>query len=396
MKFSYEGIDLTTEKSVSGEIDATSENEALRTLQSRKIEATKIHEVKERTGGKRKVTTSDLVLPLQELATLTESGVVLVEAVSALARNKSHPGLADGFRKIASLIESGENFSSAIKQSTLPFPVYVHHLVSAGEASGQLAVALRKASEQLNYDQAVKNDLRNALTYPLVLIGSGIAAMMIIFFAVVPKFSHMLDDDKPLPTLAWLVLSAGRAANDNPVMVLGGTAVVFLLVIAAFANPTMRSKVMNVAIELPVIGPWLAEQDAARWASLCGAMLTARVSLVTALTLSAESCGFTRRRQKAMGLITDVQSGVSLTDALERASLLPGTSLNLLAVGDKTGQLANMLNAVARLHDEASKRKMKQVMTLIEPIAILIVGILIGIMILGIVLAITASTDIAI
>lgn len=396
MKFAYEGIDLSTQKSVSGDIEATSEQEAIRALKLRRIEPIKVNEVQDKGNGKKRVTPTDLVLPLQELATLTESGVVLVEAVNALAKNKAHAGIAKGFRKIASQIESGDNFSTAIKNSTLPFPVYVHHLVSAGETSGQLSLALRNASDQMNYDQEIKNELRNALTYPLVLIGSGIAAMLIIFFAVVPKFSHMLSDDKPLPTLAWAVLTSGKVANDHPALVLGGTASIFALIILALSNNTVRHKLMNVAIELPVIGPWLAEQDSARWASLCGAMLSARVNLVTALKLAAESSGFTQRRKKALDIIPDIQSGISLSEALERASLLPNTSLNLVAVGDKTGQLATMLNAVAKLHDTASKRKMKQVMTLIEPIAILIVGVLIGIMILGIVLAITASTDIAI
>lgn len=396
MKFNYEGIDLSSQALVKGDLEAITESDALRTLKSRKIEPTKLTALEDKETGKKKVVTADLVLPLQELATLTEAGVALLEAVNALSKNKGHPGLANGFKKIASQIESGSSFSKAIKQSPFPFPVFVHHLLSAGEASGQLAVALRNASNQMNYEQEIKNELRNALTYPIVLIGAGIAAMLIIFFAVVPKFSHMLDDSEKLPTLAWAVLSAGKIANDNPLIIFGGIAGFAIFIIVALSNKSLRLKLMNIAISLPVLGPWLAEQDSARWASLCGAMLGARVSLLTALQLAGESSSFTSRRQKALNIIPDVQSGVSLSEALSRAGLLPNTSLNLVAVGDKTGQLAQMLQAVASLHDTASKRRMKQVMTLVEPIAILIVGVLIGIMILGIVLAITASTDIAI
>ena len=95
-------------------------------------------------------------------------------------------------------------------------------------------------------------------------------------------------------------------------------------------------------------------------------------------------------------MIKDVEEGESFSAALKLARLIPATSLNLVAVGDKTGQLAQMLAAVAELHDASCKRRMKQVLQLIEPIAILIVGVLIGIMILGIVQAITASTDLVI
>ena len=153
---------------------------------------------------------------------------------------------------------------------------------------------------------------------------------------------------------------------------------------------------MNIAIGLPIIGAWLAEQDTARWAALCSAMLKAKVNLLTTLSLAAESCEYRSRHERAIQMIKDVEEGESFSAALKLARLIPATSLNLVAVGDKTGQLAQMLAAVAELHDASCKRRMKQVLQLIEPIAILIVGVLIGIMILGIVQAITASTDLVI
>jgi general secretion pathway protein F/type IV pilus assembly protein PilC len=169
-----------------------------------------------------------------------------------------------------------------------------------------------------------------------------------------------------------------------------------LLLLSVFTNETIKRRMMDIAVELPVIGPWLSEQDAARWASVCSAMLLARVNLVVALNLAAQSCAYTHRKSRALSMVADVESGVTFTEALERSRLVPSTSLNLVSVGDKTGQLAEMLKAVATLHDASCKRRMKQVLTLVEPIAILIVGVLIGIIILGIVMAITASTDIAI
>lgn len=396
MKYSYEGINTKTAERVKGEIDGVTDTDIVNILAARNIEAYSITPHNDDHGKSKKVVISDLTLPLQELATLTESGVTLLEAVNALANNKEHLGIARGFKKIASLIESGEPFSGAIAQSGLPFPDYVNHLVSAGELSGELAVALRNASQQMTYDQEVRNEIKSALTYPLVLIASGIAAMLIIFFAVVPKFSHMLNEDKELPTLAWLVLSAGKYANDSPYLIFGGICGVIVLLILFFSNKTVRISVANLALRLPVIGPWLSEQDAAKWASLSAAMLGARVGLINTLTLAAESSMFETRRMKAKEIVNDVQTGMTLTESLERAAFLPPSSINLVAVGDKTGQLARMLGAVSKLHDDACKRKMKQVLTLVEPVAILIVGAMIGVMILGIVLAITASTDIAI
>ena len=220
--------------------------------------------------------------------------------------------------------------------------------------------------------------------------------MLIIFFAVVPKFTHLLDAERQLPALAQLVLNAGRFANEAPWMLVGGAIVMVSMIVIVFSNAAVRHTLLNVAIELPVVGAWLAEQDAARWASLCSAMLYAKVSLLTALTLASESCDYDRRRHRARLMIKDVEEGDSFSEALRRARLVPATSLNLVSVGDKTGQLAEMLGAVSELHDVACKRRMKQVLTLLEPLAILLIGIVIGVMIMGIVQAITASTDISI
>jgi general secretion pathway protein F/type IV pilus assembly protein PilC len=394
VKFTYTGLELSSKQQISGEIEAVSQQEAVRLLAEKRIEVFSVEPAQLISKSGRRVNVTDLVIPLQEMATLTSSGVSLIDAIKALGQNKEHPNLARGFMAIASRIEGGESLSAALAASKLPFPNYVAHLVSAGELGGQLPLALSNASQQLNYEQGIKNDVRGALTYPLVLIGAGLAAMLIIFFAVVPKFSHLLNGDKELPALAYLVLTAGQSVNDSPYTVLAIIAGVVILMISIFTNPTVRRWLMDGALEVPVIGPWLAEQDAARWASLCAAMLQARVNLVVALKLAAQSCDYTRRKSRALAMVTDVESGVTFTEALERSRLVPSTSLNLVSVGDKTGKLAEMLTAVAALHDASCKRRMKQVLTLMEPIAILIVGVIIGVMILGIVLAITASTDI--
>jgi general secretion pathway protein F/type IV pilus assembly protein PilC len=396
MKYIYKGVEQTTQQEQEGEIDAVSQAEALRLLALRKVDVFSLHPKQQHRANGKKVTTDDLVLPLQELSTLTNAGVTLIDAVRALSNNPNHPRLAQGFATIASHIEGGDSFSQAIVAAKLPFPAYVGHLVSAGEISGQLDTALAKAAEQLAYEQSVRGEMRSALTYPLILIAAGIGAMLIIFFAVVPKFAHLLDSQKELPTLAWAVLSAGRAVNEYPLAVFSVIIAILLSLVMIFLNPVVRRYLMDLAIETPVLGSWLSEQDAARWASLCAAMLLSRVNLVRALSLAAQSSDFSKRRQRALAMVQEVESGASFTEALTHAQLVPETSLNLVSVGDKTGQLAEMLDAVAKLHDTACKRKMKQVLTLMEPVAILVVGVMIGIMILGIVLAITASTDIAI
>jgi len=196
--------------------------------------------------------------------------------------------------------------------------------------------------------------------------------------------------------LAYVVLSAGKFANDSPlILVFVGIAIVSAFVVV-LSNKNIQTKLFDKMLSLPVIGDWLAEQDAARWSALCAAMLQARVNLNETLALAALSSGFQSRKRRAEIMVSSIEAGEAFSEALKKADLLPATSLNLIRVGDKTGKLPEMLAAVSKLHDESCKRRMKKVLTILEPAAILIVGGLIGVMIMGIVLAITASTDIAI
>ncbi|MFC4700066.1 type II secretion system F family protein [Glaciecola siphonariae] len=396
MKFKYVGVDKVSGQKTQGEMLAFSKLEVHRKLSEQRIEVISINDASVSTFKRRKVKSADLVVPLRELATLLSSGVTLIEAIYALAKNDEHPNLGEGFALIAQKIEGGLSFSKAVEESSLPFAQYVAQLIKAGELSGKLALSLEKTATQMEYEQQIKSDLKAALTYPMILILSGLAAMLIIFFAVVPQFSYLLDNGNDLPALAYFVLSTGKLVNDSPLLVLGTLIGCVFFIVLVFANPNVRTWLLDKALHLPVVGPWLNEQDAAKWASLTASMLIAKVNLSAALLLSANSSGFTQRRARAQLMVKDIEDGMTFHEAMTRANLLPPTSLNLIAVGDKTGQLAEMLSAVANLHDQSYKRKMKQVLTLMEPIAILVVGIMLGIMILGIVMAITASTDIPI
>ena len=395
MKYQFKGIETSTGADLKGEVEASTESEANQILNARKIEVYELQANTESNAKPKRVKKSDLVIPLQELATMLTSGVTLSDALSAIAANKTHSGVAEGFKKVIKLIESGEKLSVAIKESSMPFPDYVEYLVMAGELSGEMASALNNAANQMAYEQEIFDDVKGALTYPLLLILAGVSAVLIIFFAVVPKFSHLLREDQTLPFLAELVLRAGLSVNESPeviaIIIGGGISVV----IPVFVNPRVRYFLMNLAIQTPIVGSWLSEVEAARWSSLASAMLHAKVDLLAALTLCAKSCGYTQRKKRAFQMITDIEHGKSFAEALTLSNLLPKTSLNLVIVGDKTGQLANMLSAASQLHDKACKRRMKQVVGLMEPAAIIIVGLLIGIMIMGIVMAITASTNVS-
>jgi hypothetical protein len=160
-------------------------------------------------------------------------------------------------------------------------------------------------------------------------------------------------------------------------------------------QPSARSVLAQVR-NRPVVGPWLVEADTARWAKVLGALLGNKVPLMRGLELAQSGLQLPQRRARMGEVTRAVRGGASLADALEDHDALTATGYNLVRVGERSGKLASMLDSLARLYEEAGRNRMKRVLILLEPIAILVIGSMIGTIILGVILAITSANDLAV
>lgn len=344
---------------------------------------------------RRKLKKQEVVVALHELATLLESGVSLSAAIDAQSRGSYHPELSDAFVSMSRDLTRGESLLVALRNSKLALPDYLFNLIEAGELSGQLANSLREAVAQMEYDQRVAGDFKNALTYPAILVSTGIAAVLMIFIFVVPKFSNLLDGRNDLPWLAETVLRTGMWFNDNTWLLSGAVIVLVAIGMQLLRQAEVRQKILDAMARLPVIGAWLTEADTAKWASVMAAMLSSRVELMDSLALAAKGVRIGSRRRRLEASANDVRSGSSLAEALEKQSALSATGYNLIRVGEQSGQLAAMLRSLAKLYDENSTRRMKQALTILEPLAVLLIGAVLGVIMVGIILAITSVNDVS-
>ena len=214
-----------------------------------------------------------------------------------------------------------------------------------------------------------------------------------MFVFVVPQFSNLLEEAEELPLLAEFVLRTGVWFNDNT-WLLGGT------VIAAAAVGTMllrraavRQRLVDFVGALPLLREWLSEVDTAKWASVMSAMLASRVELMDALGLASRGVRMSRRKILLERAVNEVRSGAALSEALEKQDALTPTGYNLIRVGERSGQLAEMMRALASLYEENGTRRMKRVLTLIEPLAVLAIGGVLGTIMIGLILAITSVNE---
>ncbi|WP_100655919.1 type II secretion system F family protein [Alteromonas flava] len=399
-QFAYEGVDKTGEKT-SGVVNADSFRAAARQLESRNLKIIALDAVSSNAEqsvklSKKAISKDDVILIFYEIATMLRAGVSLKEAVEAQCDSSHSDEVLSVFQSLLKQLKSGTAFSVAVRNTTLKVPDYMHYLIESGEITGRLAASIEQGVEQMEYDLKVQSETRSALIYPTILVLSGVIAVGIMFLFVVPKFSSLLSSADEMPTLAWLVISSGVWVNDNKLAVLVGFTALIVAAFMVFTQERFRIPLLNFMSRMPVIGNWLNESDMAVWSKMLGILLASKVPMLDALTLAAKSSRIPWRKARLAQVKASVKSGVALSAALQQEAVVSSTTVNLVKVGEKSGDMSSTLASVSRLYDQASKKRMQTLLSLIEPIAILVIGVVIGVIIMGIILAITSANDIAI
>lgn len=396
MQFAYTAIDASGQRH-SGIVVATDDWAASQGLLERELQVIELRPVADGTTrasrrGRRGMQASDIAMLIEELATLLEAGVPLAEGLGTLAEahGDEHP-----LSQVLKAIRGGEGFSQALAGSGLPLPEYVLQLVRAGESTGKLAASLRAAAVHLEAELRFAQEARNALLYPMVLIGSGVLATLVMFVFVVPRFASVLDNPKAdLPWVSKLVLGMGLWLTQHQVVVGAGLAVAVVAIVWASRQPVVRQGAWEFASQLPVLGPWTLHAEMARWASLFGVLLNSKVPLLSALDQAGQTLRRRSLRSQAARVQADVRGGKALSQALADHALLDAAGLNLIRVGERAGSLAGTVGSLARMHANQSQQRLKRFLVLLEPVTILLISLVLGGIMISVMLAITSLTNV--
>ena len=396
MRYQYRAISESGDTE-SGVVDVETERAAARLLGQQGLTVLQISPFRKQTEGKpERARPADVLQVFDELVTLLGSGVSLVDAIDSLAEAHINADIGGALELMSSRLLRGHSFSEALDGSRLQLPDYFYQLAAAGELTGKLALSLSDGVEQMRRDQELLSETRNALVYPAVLVVSGVLAVGLVFVVVVPKFSNLLKDGVDLPFLASAVLRTGMFFNQHTLGILAVAVSLSLLVASIFRRPAVRLRVLERMSGWPVVGSWLIESETGRWTAVLSALLGNGVPLMESLQLANRGVRIPSRQRKLNNAMQAVSEGETLSAALKAQSALLPTAYHILQVGERAGELPAMLKSLADLYEKSSRNRMKRMLVLVEPMAILIIGGAIGVVILGIVLAITSTADIPI
>jgi general secretion pathway protein F len=340
-------------------------------------------------GRSSSLSSNDLALMTRQFATLLVAGLPLVEALGVLVDQTEKKTVKGLFADIREQIRGGKALSVVLEMHEKDFsPIYVH-MVRAGEASGALDQILFRLAEFLEKQLALKNKVTNAILYPALMLIVGVSVLFFLMTFVVPKITAVFVSMKqalPWPTVA--LMSVSRFFADYW-MVVGGLVIGGVLLIRRFVRTdTGRMAADRLILGLPLIGDVARMVSISRLTSTLATMLASGVQLLDALDVSKRVMNNRVLEETVEGARQNIREGETIADPLKRSGEFPALVTHMIAVGERSGEMEEMLRRVSQIYDGEVERVITRLTSLLEPIMILVMGVVVFFIVVAILLPI--------
>jgi len=394
--YEYKGV-TASGKSVSGIIDADSPRFARQKLRSDGIFPTEVVQERAQKGRLSQdvslqnlfqtIGLRDISVVTRQLATLLKAGLPLVASLNALADQVDNPKLKKIITQIRERVNEGSSLAVALEEFPKVFPDLYVNMVSAGEASGALELVLFRLAEYLEGQVRIRNRIRGALIYPAVMTAVGIGVLAILFTFVVPKFVSIfeeLEQTLPLPTVILIALSDFVRSYWYLMLLLTG---VTLYVLARYRQtPKGRELYDRFLLRIPVFGRLIMLGIVIRFTRTLSTLLSSGVSLLKAMDILTAVVNNSVFANAIASARTSVTEGASLSQPLKQSGIFPPIVIHMIASGEQSGELEEMLAKVAEIYEEEADTLASTLMSLLEPVLILGMAMVVAFIVISILL----------
>lgn len=380
--FSWEGKDKAG-KTVRGEVRATTEAVVNATLRRQGILVQKVK--KQKSGGGGSVTEKDITLFSRQLATMMKAGVPLLQSFDIVGKGASNPAVGKLLMDVKTEVESGSALATAFRKYPLYFDPLFCNLVAAGEQAGILETLLDRLATYKEKTLAIKAKIKAALFYPIAIVVVAFIITAVIMIFVIPTFKTVFTSfgaDLPAPTLFVMGISDWFVAYWYIIFpAVGGSVYGFLeawkrlLPVQIFMDRLM--------LKMPVFGDLIRKATIARWTRTLATMFAAGVPLVEALDSVGGAAGNYVYLVATKAIQAEVSTGTALTLAMQNTNVFPSMVIQMCSIGEETGALDSMLSKVADFFEAEVDDAVDALSSLMEPIIMVVLGVLIGGMVIA-------------
>jgi len=374
-------------QTVSGEMVANSRAEVIVNLRKKKVILTSAKEKPKAIGfgfSRKGVSTKDLAVFTRQFSTMINSGLPLVQCLDILAKQAEK----DNFRKVITQImrdvEAGSTLADALGRHPGVFSELYVNMVEAGEAGGVLDVILGRLATYLEKMNALKRKIKAAMTYPGVIFAVTIAASSFMLIFIIPTFAKLYADfGGELPGLTRFVMSLSTILRTRWYLIFGALLGAFLAFRRYYNTKEGRAAIDRLLLRIPVIGPVLLKASIARFTRTLGTLVSSGVPILEGLEITANAAGNVVVKKAVMKTRASISTGQTIAAPLRESEVFPPMVVQMISVGEETGALDEMLAKVADFYDEEVDTAVESLASVIEPLMIVVMGGIVGVMLVS-------------
>lgn len=337
------------------------------------------------TSGRRgRVGRQEFLVFNQELATLLKAGMPLVQSLDILRQRVTNPTFKAVLDAVHERVKAGTSLSDAFAEHGTLFPAVYSASLMAGERSGNLDSVIRRYVAYEKVIGTVRKRTISALIYPIILVTMMLVLIGIIVLKVVPSFSDFYGNfDRPLPVSTQIVVAFSNFFLENIWLIVAATAAAVVLGAVWVRQPAQRIRLHKLLLELPWAGETIRKFGTAQLARTLATLLGGGIPLVNAIEISVRSMSNRYLASQLDGVRRRVQEGQSFATSLLQDGSFPDVAVKMVEVGEQTGALQEMLNSLADFYDEEIETEVSRFITLVEPILLVIMGVIIAVVVLA-------------
>jgi type IV pilus assembly protein PilC len=373
-----------------GELSLKSRDEVVGYLRRNRLTPVKIEE-KQQTFSLaalaqmgRGVKLREIVIFARQFATMINSGLPLVQSLDILAKQSENPALKKVVEQVLYDVESGHTLADAMRQHPKIFTDLFVNMVAAGEAGGILDTILLRLAVFLEKADALRRKIKGAMIYPSVVMGVAVIAVTVLLIFVIPTFQQMFEQaGVPLPGPTQFVIYLSESLQAGWYFVAAGAAAIFFGLQRYYKTPQGQLVIDRTLLRFPILGPLLRKAAIARFTRTLGTLVSSGVAILDGLEITARTAGNRVVHDAIMEARTSIAGGDTISEPLKKSGVFPPMVVQMINVGEQTGGLDEMLTKIADFYDEEVDAAVEALLSALEPVMIVFLGVIVGGMIVA-------------
>jgi type IV pilus assembly protein PilC len=360
-------------------IDASSRDDVIAQLRKQRLSVVKIDQDAAKKIGRGAIKTRDVVIFTRQFSTMINSGLPLVQALTILAEQTDNKALAEVTKKVVFDVESGNTVADALSKHPRAFTNLYVNMVAAGEAGGILDTILLRLATFLEKNDALVRKVKGAMIYPAVIMSVAAIAVVVLLIFVIPVFAGMFASaGQALPLPTRIVIGASGFLRSywwviGAIVITGG-----YMGKKYYATPSGKLVIDRLMLRMPVLGDVLRKSAVSRFTRTLGTLISSGVSILEGLEITAKTAGNRVIQDAIMQSRSSIAGGDTIAQPLQKSKVFPPMVISMIAVGEQTGGLDEMLSKIADFYDEEVDAAVSNLLSLLEPIMIVFLGVVVG------------------